>query len=156
MNNDKVNELLQWYIQTRDGEGSFDHDLANSKFKVLQFVHVCKTMPSYMSHFESDFDAIIEQVTIDDGDDDDSVEYGYSLYKIKGEKIVNTSAWYEENQLTAIDGDIVKAITMIKQWEERLKTDNDDGETVFHWCPLCGKQLCVNDNKTDIGLRWMK
>ncbi len=71
------------------------------KFKKLSFVRVCKEMPPCMSHFESDFDAIVEGTY--------SQLYGgknitdYSLYQIKDGEIVNTLAWYKEYQLALID-----------------------------------------------------
>jgi hypothetical protein len=85
------------------------------KFRKLTLVHVCKDMPSYQSHFESDFDAIVcgTYSQIYGGDDIDS----YSLYKIKDGKIVNHISWYEENQLTELEGqDRERAEEMIEEY----------------------------------------
>jgi len=59
-------------------------------------------MPDCMSHFDSDFDAIVEGTY--------SQLYGgndikqYSLYKLSadGKKIVNNISWYYESQLTEL------------------------------------------------------
>ena len=73
------------------------------KFGKLTFVHVCKEMPEFMSHFESDFDAIVDGTysQLYGGKDIDS----YSLYKLSenGKEIVNHISWYHERQLTALE-----------------------------------------------------
>jgi hypothetical protein len=72
------------------------------KFAQLTMVHVCKDMPSYMSHFYSDFDGIVRGTY--------SQIYGgkniknYSIYMLdkKQKKIVNCICWYYEHQLTKL------------------------------------------------------
>jgi len=85
------------------------------KYPKLLFVHVCKEMPSDMSHFDSDFDAIVEgtYAQLHGGRDVDS----YSIYKIRGGRIVNTISWYEEYQLTSLEEQDKKlAKAMIKTY----------------------------------------
>ena len=92
------------------------------KFGILTFVHVCKEMPKEMSHFDSDFDAIVEGTysQLCDGKDVDS----YALYQIKDGKIVDNISWYKEDQLTALPNqDKGKAEEMIESYnfeEEEL------------------------------------
>ena len=73
------------------------------KFGKLTFVHVCKEMPEWMSHFESDFDAIVNGTysQIYGGNDIDS----YSLFVLSkdGKKIINSISWYHEHQLTKLE-----------------------------------------------------
>ena len=85
------------------------------KFKKLKFVRVCKEMPCYMEHFDSDFDAIVCGTY--------SQIYGggnigeYSLYKIEGGKIVNRICWYEESQLSLLaDQNHERAEQMIEDY----------------------------------------
>lgn len=70
------------------------------KFRRFTFVHVCKEMPEHMSHFESDFDAIIKGTSsqLDGGKDIEQ----YSVYRLKNNKIINEIAWYYESQLRAL------------------------------------------------------
>jgi hypothetical protein len=70
------------------------------KFKRGDLVHITADMPSYMSHFKSDLDAIVLGSYAD--------QFGgscideYTLLLIKDGKWYNESSWYEENQLTFI------------------------------------------------------
>lgn len=92
------------------------------KFRKLSFVHVCKDMPKQMSHFDSDFDAIIEGTysQLYGGTDIDS----YSIYMIKDGKVVNCIAWYKENQLTLLKKqDRKKAEEMIEEFNFRLEEE---------------------------------
>jgi hypothetical protein len=80
-----------------------------------QFVHVCKEMPFEMSHFNSDFDAIVAGTY--------SQEYGgknidqYCLWEIRDSRVVNKTAWYDEHQLTLLpDQDQRKAESMIEDY----------------------------------------
>jgi len=85
------------------------------KFKPYSFVHVCKEMPEYMSHFDSDFDAIVEGTysQLYGGTDIDD----YSIYQIKDGKIVNRISWYHENQLTLLpEQDYDKALEMAEAY----------------------------------------
>jgi hypothetical protein len=85
------------------------------KFGKLSFVHVTKDMPTWMSHFDSDFDAIVEGTysQMYGGKDVDS----YSLFKIENGKIVNCISWYHEPQLTLLpEQDRDKAEAMIEEY----------------------------------------
>ena len=70
------------------------------KFRRLAFVHVCKDMPPWMAHFDSDFDAIIDGTysQLYGGRDVDS----YSLFQIEDGQVVNHISWYKEEQLTLL------------------------------------------------------
>ena len=86
------------------------------KFRKLTFVHVCKDMPAMMSHFESDFDAIVDGTysQIYGGED----IFSYALFMIKDGKIVNRVSWYKEDQLTELETqDREKAEEMIEEYQ---------------------------------------
>ena len=88
------------------------------KFRKLSFVHVCKEMPPWMSHFPSDFDAIVNGTysQIYSGEDIDS----YSLFELEDGIIVNSHAWYHEEQLTLLkDQDRDKAEELIENFKFR-------------------------------------
>ncbi len=88
------------------------------KFRKLSFVHVCKEMPSWMSHFPSDFDAIVDGTysQIYSGDNIDS----YALWQLRDGKVVNQLSWYKEDQLTLLDEqDRDKAEDMIEEYNLR-------------------------------------
>jgi len=85
------------------------------KFRKLTFVKVCDEMPKWMEHFDSGFVGIVDGTY--------SQIYGggggrlsqYSLFKVEGDKITNALAWYDEEQLTALDEqDSLKAEEMIE------------------------------------------
>lgn len=97
------------------------------KFRRLAFVHVAKDMPEYMSHFPSDFDAIVEGTysQLCGGKDIDS----YSLYQLESGVIVDNISWYEENQLTLLD-------TQNPERAEELIEKYNLGEN--EPCPACG------------------
>jgi hypothetical protein len=66
------------------------------KFKAYSFVHVSKKMPKTMSHFEKDFDGIIQgtyEQIYHNGCDFKS----YSVYQIENGKVVNCISWYPES-----------------------------------------------------------
>lgn len=63
------------------------------KFIRGDIVKVCKNMPKYMSHFESDFRAIILEAS------ECQNIFQYSLLNLK---TGNHQSWYQENQLTLI------------------------------------------------------
>jgi hypothetical protein len=88
------------------------------KFRKLTFVKVAKKMPDHMSHFESDFIGIVDGTysQIYGGRDIKS----YSIYKVKGRKIVNHISWYDEELLTEMEKqDRFKAEEMIEEYNFR-------------------------------------
>lgn len=88
------------------------------KFRKFSFVHVGAEMPDHMSHFESDFDAIIEGTysQLFGGTDIDN----YSLYRLRDGRIVYTLSWYEENQLVLLpEQDSEKAEEMVEKYNLR-------------------------------------
>jgi hypothetical protein len=85
------------------------------KFSRLSFIHICKEMPSFMMHYESDFDGIIDgsHSQLHGGKD----IHEYAVYQIKEGKIVNRIAWYNESQITLLDKqDRAKAEEMIEEY----------------------------------------
>lgn len=88
------------------------------KFGIYEFVHIRKDLPAFMSHFDSDFDAIVQGSYADLCSGNNIHEY--AVYKIKDEKIIDVIAWYSENQLSSLDKqDIVKARMMIDEYHAR-------------------------------------
>ena len=89
------------------------------KFRKFTYVHVCKEMPDFMSHFDSDFDAIVEgsySQLCGGGNDVTS----YMLYQLENGKIVNNCGWYDEEQLTALETqDRDKAEELIEEYNLR-------------------------------------
>lgn len=86
------------------------------KFPIGSKVAVCKEMPSYMAHFDSGFNAIVEYTYAQKygGDDIDS----YSLIVLdENDNPINSISWYRENQLTLISDDLVKGKEIIKRYE---------------------------------------
>ena len=91
-------------------------DLPKQRFKRGSKVHVCKEMPLYMSHFESDFDAIVKYTYGQKfgGSDVDS----YALIMLDdSDKPINSVAWYEEDQLTLVSDDVEAGLKIIEQYE---------------------------------------
>jgi hypothetical protein len=84
-------------------------------------------MPKSMLHFDSDFDAIVNGTysQLYGGTDIDS----YSLYKISGDRIVDSISWYKEDQLTLLSKqDINKAEEMIEQFNFKQYKDGEDDD----------------------------
>ncbi len=85
------------------------------KFRKLTFVMVTSKVSESMSHFDNGFKAIINASysQLYGGDDIKS----YSLYKVVDNEIVNSIAWYYENQLTELpEQDRYKAEEMIESY----------------------------------------
>jgi hypothetical protein len=89
--------------------------MKKQKFPRFSFVHVSKNMPQCMSHFDNDFDAIVEGTykQLHGGYDVNS----YAVYQIKKGVIVDNIAWYRENQLTLLPKQAkVKALSMVDKY----------------------------------------
>jgi len=71
-------------------------------------------MPSFMSHFESGFEAIVEYSYAQKFGGDDVKSY--SLCQLKDGRIVNKIAWYDEEQLTLLDKDTEKGFALLGQY----------------------------------------
>ena len=85
------------------------------KFRKLTFVQVADEMPPEMAHFDKGFKGIVDGTysQMFGGSDIDS----YSIFKIKGDKVVDCIAWYEEDQLTELpEQDREKAERMIEEF----------------------------------------
>ena len=85
------------------------------KFPAYSFVHVCKNMPDYMKHFDSNFKGIVVGTY--------SQLFGgknikdYAIYKIDKGMIVQEIAWYEEDQLSLLGKqDYISAQEMAEQY----------------------------------------
>ena len=88
------------------------------KFGKLKFVRVCRDLPPSMSHFHSDFDAIVKGSYSQIYGGDNIKEY--SLYMIKDGRVVDNISWYSEEHLT-LDAcqDRDKAEDMIEEYNLR-------------------------------------
>jgi len=85
------------------------------KFKRGSRVHVCKDMPSYMNHFESNFDAIVEYTYAQKYGGKDIDSYALIVLNDAGTP-VNSVAWYEENQLSLLNDDTKAGLDIIEQY----------------------------------------
>lgn len=88
-------------------------DRPNQKFKRGSRVHVCENMPSYMRHFESDFDAIVDHTYAQQFGGSDIDSYNLIMLDDDGTPI-NSLAWYREDQLTLISDDIKAGLEIIE------------------------------------------
>lgn len=92
-----------------------EEDKPVQKFKRGCRVKVDDVMPRHMSHFIAGFEGIVEYTY--------AQEYGgghiksYSLIVLKDGKPVNTSAWYDESQLTLINADTAAGLAIIEAYK---------------------------------------
>ncbi len=85
------------------------------KFRKLTFVKVADLLPESMRHFDSGIVCIVDGTCSQmyRGDDTKS----YAVFKIMNGEVVGRSAWYNEDQLTAlpdVEQDSMKAEKMIE------------------------------------------
>ena len=110
MDRDKYIEELEKLNAEPPGE-----DLPKQKFPRRSRVKVTDTMPDHMKHFTCGFEGIVEytygQKFCDDCHDE------YSLIVLENGKPINTEAWYEEDQLTLVDGDTTKGLKIIEDYD---------------------------------------
>ena len=76
-------------------------ELEGQKFPRGARVKVTDEMPSYMSHFECGFEAIVEYTHGQKYDSSDIKNYSLIQLNENGEPI-NSISWYEEGQLTLL------------------------------------------------------
>jgi len=94
------------------------------EFKTGDLVHIKKELPSYMSHFTCDKDAIVTKYLHNSCQSGSDWEHLYSLF-IKG---YGETSWYHNSNLTLIKHDQMQ---LLKRWkkeeeeEEKLKSDLD-------------------------------
>jgi hypothetical protein len=92
------------------------------KFLRGQRVHITKDMPFYMSRFGCDCDAIVQGSYRDQYGSDVRGEDNQKLYSLlllnKRGKPVDDCSWYEEYQLTLVDGDRDKGEALIQSYNE--------------------------------------
>ena len=86
------------------------------KFKRGSRVRIRDKMPDYMSHFDCDCEAIVVYTYAQAYGGDDIDSYSLLLLKEDGEPY-NLVCWYEEYQLTLIDGDIVKGLAILEKYK---------------------------------------
>lgn len=91
-------------------------NMPGQKFPRGVRVKVDKKMPSFMFHFPSDFEGIIEHTYAQKfwGDDVKS----YCLTVLKDGKPINSIAWYYESQLTLISDDIQAGLKIIEEYNK--------------------------------------
>jgi len=83
--------------------------MSKQVFHKGDLVHVTKDMPSYMSHFTGDTDAIVIGSYADQYGGSDTKDYTLHL------KSGGQCSWYEENQLTLIEAN---RIDLLETWEQ--------------------------------------
>jgi len=88
------------------------------KFLRGQRVHITKDMPEWMHHFTCDCDAIVQASYRDQFGGNDHRSYSLLLLNKRG-KPVEDCSWYEEDQLTLVDGDRDKGEALIQSYNER-------------------------------------
>lgn len=93
------------------------------KFKKYDFVH-CVEYEKHFALFGDEFDAIVEYSYYEEYGGENS-ENDYSLFILKGDKVVSNAAWYDEDQLTLIKRDIPLAKKLIEEYKETIEDDED-------------------------------
>jgi hypothetical protein len=85
------------------------------KYLYGQRVKIADEMPPEMSHFTCGVEAVVKGTysSIYGGKNIES----YSLGLIKDEEVVNCMSWYDEDQLSLIDEDILKGMQMLEDYE---------------------------------------
>lgn len=110
-------------------------NIKKQKFKKGDLVHITENMPSYMSHFTSDIDAVVIGSYADQFGGSDVKSY--TLLLIKDGKWYNESSWYKEEQLTFI---AYKGEEYIKQLRDEKEQYDKKVERldyiVSHWLEM--------------------
>ncbi len=83
-------------------------------------VKVDKTLRKSMSHFESNFEGIVQYTHGQKFGGSDADSYSLIVLNEAGEPI-NSVAWYYENQLTLVSDDIEAGLKIIEIWRELEK-----------------------------------
>jgi len=89
------------------------------KFQRHDLVHIDKEMPSWMSHFTSDKDAIVLYSNRERGGGSSENDPEYALY-IEGKGF---SAWYNECQLTLI---VTQQKKLKKKWKAKAEKEQQE------------------------------
>jgi hypothetical protein len=91
---------------------------SGQKFPRGTLVHVQKEMPESMSHFESDFDAIVEYSYAQKFGGGEAGQSGhvYSLIQLENGVPVNSIAWYDEDLLTLVDARTELGEEILRGW----------------------------------------
>jgi hypothetical protein len=100
-------------------------DQPGQKFLRGQRVRIDKVMPSCMSHFECNTDAIISYTYAQKFGGNNIKSYNLMLIN-ENDEPWNMVAWYEENQLTLISEDIKDGLEMIEKYAKIAKERNPD------------------------------
>lgn len=86
------------------------------KFPRGSFVHVTKNLPGNMSHFEKDFDAVVEYTYAQRYGGKGQNQKEYSVIVLSKGKPVNSIAWYKEEHLTLLKGSIEEGKKLIEEF----------------------------------------
>ena len=90
--------------------------MIKQKFKRGSKVRICDTMPSHKYHFDCKCDAIVEYTYAQQYRGDNIKSYSLLLLEENGEPR-DTSAWYDESQLTLIDDDTAKGLAILEKYK---------------------------------------
>jgi hypothetical protein len=94
------------------------------KFKKYDFVRV-KEYDECFALFGMEFYAIVEYTYFEKYGGGQENRKDYSLFILKGDKIISNAAWYDEDQLTFVRRSLVSAKRLIKKYEETIENDED-------------------------------
>ena len=90
--------------------------MSKHKFRVGDLVHINKVLPSTMSHFTCDEDAIVTEYSHCECQKGNDLEHSYSLY-IKGE---GSTSWYHDSNLKLIKHN---QKPLLKKWKAEAKEE---------------------------------
>jgi hypothetical protein len=86
------------------------------KFQVGDLVRINKVMPSMMSHFTCDEDAIVTEYSHNECQKGNDWEHSYQLF-IKGH---GNTAWYHDSNLKLIKHN---QMSLLKKWKDKAKAE---------------------------------
>ena len=87
--------------------------MSKQKFKRGSFVQVSKEMPQNMSHFEKGFKAVVAYTYHQEFGYGSKKEY--SLLQLSAnDNPINQICWYEEPQLTQVEGTVKEGLALIE------------------------------------------
>jgi len=110
--------------------------MTNAKFKINDLVHINKTLPEYMSHFDCDQDAIIIEYSHNKCQAGNDWEHSYSLFI----KDVGEVSWYHDSNLTLIKNDQSE---LLHKWQNERDEDRKQ-KSDLDWIFNNGKLVIKN------------
>ena len=90
--------------------------MSRQKFKRGSRVKVAKNLGSMMSHYDSDFEGIVVYTYAQEYGGSNVNSYCLLVLNEKGRPI-NEISWYQENQLTQLEGTRVEGLDLIEEFE---------------------------------------